>query len=139
MRKIYFAGSIRGGRGDRERYAMIIGLLRPFGEVLTEHIGDPSLSPSGEEGLTDRAIHDRDLDWLTSSAAVVAEVTVPSLGVGYEIAVALAHGIPVLALYRPEEGRRLSAMIAGAPGVQVAEYGDLAELFPILDKFFDTI
>ena len=70
---------------------------------------------------------------------MVAEVTVPSLGVGYEIAVALAHGIPVLALFRPEEGRRLSAMIAGAPGVQVAEYGDNAGLNPILHKFFDTL
>lgn len=138
MRRIYFAGSIRGGRGDRERYARIIALLRPYGEVLTEHVGDAALSPSGEEGLSDRAIHDRDLDWLTASDAVVAEVTVPSLGVGYEIAVALAHRIPVLALFRPEEGRRLSAMIAGAPGVQAVEYSTDSELIPMFDTLFGS-
>ena len=42
--KIYFAGSIRGGRGDAEIYAQIIEFLQGYGEVLTEHIGDTSLT-----------------------------------------------------------------------------------------------
>lgn len=45
--RIYFAGSIRGGREDAQLYHRIIGLLQRYGTVLTEHVGDPSLVESG--------------------------------------------------------------------------------------------
>ena len=45
--KIYFAGSIRGGRDDKELYLEIINLLGKYGKVLTEHIGDKTLSAMG--------------------------------------------------------------------------------------------
>ena len=109
---IYFAGAIRGGRADQALYLQIIELLRGHGTVLTEHIGAATLTPSGEE-LSDAFIHDRDLDWLRSADVLVAEVTTPSLGVGYEIGRSIEWGKPVLCLYRPGEGRRLSGMIAG--------------------------
>jgi 2'-deoxynucleoside 5'-phosphate N-hydrolase len=48
MKKIYFAGSIRGGRDDVNLYFEIIDYLKSFGEVLTEHVGDNSLSSNGE-------------------------------------------------------------------------------------------
>ena len=51
MKKIYFAGSIRGGRSDRELYEKIINYLITFGEVLTEHIGHAGITPSGEVDL----------------------------------------------------------------------------------------
>ena len=38
--KIYFAGSIRGGRKDVLIYNNIINYLLTKGEVLTEHIGN---------------------------------------------------------------------------------------------------
>ena len=81
---IYFAGAIRGGRADQALYLQIIEELRGYGTVLTEHIGDAALTQSGEE-QSDAFIHDRDLDWLRSADVLVAEVTTPSLGVGYEI------------------------------------------------------
>jgi 2'-deoxynucleoside 5'-phosphate N-hydrolase len=74
--KIYFAGSIRGGRNDALLYSELIEFLRGYGEVMTEHIGDPSLSHLGDEGVNDRFIHDRDLNWLLVSDILVAEVTV---------------------------------------------------------------
>ena len=132
---IYFAGSIRGGRGDRERYAEIIRMLRAYGTVLTEHIGDESLGDTGED-LTDVEIHDRDLDWLRAATCVVAEVTTPSLGVGYEIGRAVELGIPILCLFRQENERRLSAMIGGSNAVTLGEYRESAELPRILDQFF---
>lgn len=51
--KIYFSGSIRGGRDDQKLYVKIIGLLSKYGEVLTKHIGDKNLSALGESYLTD--------------------------------------------------------------------------------------
>nr|HID15141.1 nucleoside 2-deoxyribosyltransferase [Anaerolineae bacterium] len=41
--KIYFAGSIRGGRSDAALYRQIIALLTEYGEVLTGHVGDTEL------------------------------------------------------------------------------------------------
>ncbi|XP_071963246.1 putative 2'-deoxynucleoside 5'-phosphate N-hydrolase 1 [Antedon mediterranea] len=111
-RKIYFCGSIRGGRDDRDLYERLINNLRQYGEVLTEHIADKDLFE--KEKLDDKGIHDRDMDWLISSDAIVAEVTQPSLGVGYEIGRAVALNKKILCLFRPESGKHLSAMIAGA-------------------------
>ena len=129
---IYFAGAIRGGRADQALYLQIIELLRGYGTVLTEHIGDAALTPSGE-GQSDRFIHDRDLDWLRSADVLVAEVTTPSLGVGYEIGRCIEWGKPVICLYRPGEGRRLSGMIAGCSGAIVKEYHVIEDIAPILD------
>ncbi len=86
--------------------------------------------------MTDREIFERDMDWLSSSGFVVAEVTSASLGVGFEIASALAMQKKVLCLYRVKEGKRLSAMIAGCPGLEVREYSQLEEIGAVLEKFF---
>jgi hypothetical protein len=134
--KIYFAGSISGGRGDVEIYNQIILYLKNFGEVLTEFIGSNSLSSLGERELNDKIIHDRDLEWLLSADILVAEVTTPSLGVGYEIGRALENGKKILCLYRQIDGKRISAMIRGAQGLVVKQYVDLGELKGIVKKFF---
>ena len=65
--KIYFAGSIRGGRNDAALYLQIIDYLKSYGEILTEHVGDPKLTDLGDDGTSDRYIHDRDLEWLQSA------------------------------------------------------------------------
>ena len=46
--KIYFAGSIRGGRDDAALYAEIIKNLQSFGKVFTEHVGDSNVIEKGE-------------------------------------------------------------------------------------------
>lgn len=130
---IYFAGSIRGGRGDQAIYEEIIDRLRRYGTVLTEHVGDVNLSLGGENAA-DCDIHDRDLDWLRSADVLVAEVTTPSLGVGYEIGRAVEWGKRVICLYRPADGKRLSGMIAGCNGVTVHEYALVDDVDRILRK-----
>lgn len=138
MTDIYFAAAIRAGRLDAALYAELVAILQRRATVLTEHVGGP-LPEGGEDGVTDREIHDRDLGWLAGADAVVAEVSVPSLGVGYEVARALELGKPVLCLYRPAGGRRLSAMIAGAPGVEVTGYADLAGAEAAVARFLDRL
>lgn len=132
--KIYFAGAIRGGRDDFALYFEIIEQLKAYGEVLTEHVGDSRLDAIGESG-SDKEIHDRDLAWLKEADCLVAEVTTPSLGVGYEIAKAIAWDKPILCLFRAGDGRALSAMIAGSGGVTVREYQSTVEVRGILAEF----
>ena len=137
--KIYFAGAIRGGRDDAALYNELIAYLQSIGTVLTEHVGDMSLTEEGDDGPDDRSIHDRDMAWLTACDLVVAEVTLPSLGVGYELAWACALNKPVLSLYRPEIGKRLSAMIAGSRGIFTARYSDMVQAREIIRQFVADI
>ena len=132
--KIYFAGAIRGGRQDAGLYHEIVRLLRNHGEVLTEHVADSAVGVLGQD-IGDQKIHDRDLEWLRISDYLVAEVTTPSLGVGYEIARATEWGKHVLCLFRPKHGRSLSAMIAGCSAVTVREYREPSELKDIFEEF----
>ena len=67
----------------------------------------------------------RDVALLRQCSVVVAEVTVPSLGVGYELGRAVAMGKQVLCLYSPQPDKLLSAMIRGMDndaGLKVVDY-----------------
>jgi hypothetical protein len=130
---IYFAASISGGRGDQATYSLIIELLKQRGIVLTEHFGDATLTSAGEN-LADGDIHDRDIEWLRRADVLVAEVTTPSLGVGYEIGRAVEWGKRVICLYRPSTERRLSGMIAGCGGIVLRTYTDTTQLPSILKE-----
>ncbi|XP_051504511.1 2'-deoxynucleoside 5'-phosphate N-hydrolase 1 [Myxocyprinus asiaticus] len=143
---IYFCGSIRGGRQDVNIYQRIVKQLQKYGKVLTEHVGYDSLSEKGEGAVLDgdKAIHDRDMEWLMMSDVIVAEVTQPSLGVGYELGRAVAMNKRVLCLFRPSSGKVLSAMIRGAASTMtdslfhVQDYAE-DEVESILEKYFDPL
>ncbi len=126
--KIYFSGSIRGGRQDAKLYSQLIDELKAYGAVLTEHIGAETMDYS----KSDREIHDEDLAWLRESDVVVAEVSTPSLGVGYEIGRAIELGKQVICLYRSKNGNSISAMIRGCDELTCFEYGSLVDA----QKFF---
>jgi nucleoside 2-deoxyribosyltransferase len=130
---IYFSGSISSGRQDVETYRRIVEAMEAEGHrvlagaVTAEHVG------ANGESITPHAIFDRDIAWIDESDLVVAEVSVPSTGVGYEIAYARHHrGIPVICLWRPGFTTRCSAMLAGDRGVELVEYEDLPAMLPRL-------
>ncbi len=136
--KIYFAGSIRGGRDDKDLYAQIISELQKYGNVLTEHIGDPNLKETGEE-FSEDYIYKRDMDWLRSCDLVIAEVTTPSLGVGYEIGQAESMGKKIVCLYREVPGKSLSAMLSGNSNFQIHKYQTLDDLRVFFVGFFKSL
>ena len=85
--KIYFAGSIRGGRLDADLYRRMIEYMQKSHDVLTEHVVSPDLNLT-EQGKRDVEIYDQDTAWLRESDILIGECTCPSLGVGYELAYA---------------------------------------------------
>ena len=131
-KKVYFAGSIRGGRQDAELYKNIIEYIQRDNIVLTEHVGD--LSKSKTEGLedSDEAIYKQDTSWLRESEVVIAECTTPSLGVGYELAYAEAHGIPVHIFYNKSRAN-LSAMLTGNKYFHIHSYGVEEDIYSLID------
>lgn len=137
MKKVYFAGSIRGGRVDAELYKRMIARISESALVLTEHVGDLSLSVfEGEEGR-DRAIYEQDTAWLRGCDLVIAECTCPSLGVGYELAFAEKLHKPCYVFYDRRKGI-LSAMINGNGYFRVIPYGSGEELLGEIDKIMNT-
>jgi 2'-deoxynucleoside 5'-phosphate N-hydrolase len=133
--KIYYATSIRGASDENSDRInkFIIDTLKKYGSVLTEHFANLDKTIEGETELTDKQIHDRDLDWITQSDVIVAEVTNPSLGVGYEIVRGLEMGKKVFCL-KANNGKRLSAMISGCDEITLFTYKTDSEIKDFLES-----
>ena len=132
-KKVYLAGSIRGGREDAAVYKRIIDYINRTDTVLTEHIGLGSLSVKTRTKEDDVHIYERDTEWLRSSDLLIAECTNPSHGVGYELAYAEARNIPVYIFYDKSRAN-ISAMLNGNAYFKVYPYENEAEIYPVLDE-----
>lgn len=138
-KKIFLSGSIRGGRQLLDVYRFMYDSLEEAGaDVLSWHVADPELEET-ESKMTEQEIYARDMGLLAKSDALIAEVTVPSTGVGYEICRALVRKIPVLCLHRPEAV--VSAMVLGNPdpSLEVKIYSDEATLKEIIVEFIRAL
>lgn len=130
---IYFSGSIKGGRQLVDRYRQIIEYLKTYGAVLTEHIGDSTYASQGYRDA--QVVYSEDRALMDISDVVVAEVTIPSLGVGYELAYCEVRKIPVLCLYNCN-AQSVSSMIVGNTYFHCVQYGSVNEAKIAIDKFF---
>jgi len=111
--KIYFACSITGGREFESVYQAIVHALVEDGQnILTAHLAESSAMES-EAALSPVEVYSRDVNWIRECDILIAEVSVPSHGVGYEVGFALSLGKPVLALFRMD--RKVTKMISGNP------------------------
>lgn len=132
---IYFACSITGGREFESVYQVIVESLVQAGhQVPTAHLAESGIG-AVEAALDPQAVYMRDVDWIRASNVLIAEVSVPSHGVGYEIGFALGIGKPVLALY--QQGRKVSKMISGNSDVnlQVRAYHDPVDAVQVIREF----
>lgn len=131
--KIYFAGSIRGGREDAALYQRAISFINETDTVLTEQVGDLSRSILEQGRDKDSLIYEQDTNWLRQCDMVIAECSHPSLGVGYELAYAEKLGKPVHIFYRPKD-TQLSAMLTGDPYFHIHPYSNDEELFMLIKE-----
>jgi hypothetical protein len=97
-------------------------------------VGDPQYTSKLESQWSDRQIWIQDMEWLRQSQIVVAEVTVVSLGVGYELGIAESLGLPILCLFRGKQ-EHLSAMITGNEKIQVVYYEQVEQAKAAIDQF----
>jgi len=126
--KIFLSGSIRGGRQMLHVYMKICSLLQEQGhEVLSSHVADPELEEK-ESVMSEEEIFKRDMGFMERSECLIAEVSTPSIGVGYEICSALKYGLPVLCLHNLQAN--VSAMILGntSPELVIRQYANDQEL-----------
>ncbi len=132
---IYFSCSITGGRNDQAVYKAIVDHLLAMGHTVpTAQLASPNV-PTLESAVQPRQVYERDVSWVQACDAMIAEVSTPSHGVGYEIALALTLGKPVLCCHAID--RRVSKMITGNshPKIKVIAYKDGIKLLEEIDRF----
>lgn len=136
-KKVYFAGSIRGGRVDANLYRRMIEYIKRTETVLTEHIGKTNMSLKAQKREIDIRIYNRDTEWIKACDLLIAECSCPSHGVGYELAYAEAHSIPVYVFY--DKGKsNISAMLNGNPYFTIIAYEREEEIYPILNEILGS-
>ncbi len=136
---IYFACSITGGREFEAVYQDLTAALLADGhEVPTAHLAESTVVEL-ESVVSPNDVYQRDVDWIRNADALVAEVSVPSHGVGYEIAFALHVGKRVLCLSR--QGRKVSKMVTGNPdpNLLVQTYQDNQEAVQLVRCFIQGL
>ena len=136
---LYFACSVTGGREYEPLYqALIQALLADGHEIPTAHLADPGVLEM-EMRVTASEVYSRDVAWITGADALIAEVSVPSHGVGYEIGYALQAGKRVLCLAQTQ--RKVSKMITGNPDPNLTfqSYADTADAIRAARTFIQSL
>ncbi|NLF51640.1 MAG: deoxyribonucleoside 5'-monophosphate N-glycosidase [Leptolinea sp.] len=136
---IYFSCSITGGRKDQPDYERLVNALMEDGHIVpTAHLADADIL-SLEKVVKPQEVYHRDVEWVTHCNILVAEVSTPSHGVGYEIALAESLGKPVFCCYR--EGSVVSKMILGntSPGFRVFAYKNIDEAIREVRVFLKSL
>jgi nucleoside 2-deoxyribosyltransferase len=134
--KVYFACSIKGG-GDTSNYLTILETIKKAGgDVLSEVFVHDAINFGGSPLPADQ-IYARDVQMIKDADVVIAEVSNPSLGVGYELAYAEKLGRPILCLFDKTSGRTLSAMISGNSYNKIVEF-DQTNLSSAIEAFLKS-
>jgi hypothetical protein len=131
---IYCAGPIKGNTTYQENYSEIVRIVESMGHTA---LSEKSSKFSSTILLSDKQIYTRDIKWIDGSKIVIAEVSGPSLGVGFEVSYALfVKKIPVLAVYHYQAGQ-ISSMITGCtnPLLQIKKYSNVDDLTSIIKNF----
>ncbi len=136
---IYFACSITGGREFESIYQDLMAALLSDGhQIPTAHLAESNVVAL-ESIVESREVYERDVTWIRSAGALIAEASIPSHGVGYEIGFALSLEKPVLCLY--QEGRKISKMISGNPHprLSVKKYKNSSEAIALAREFISHL
>lgn len=136
---IYFSCSITGGREDQQVYEAIVKSMQADGHEVPTAILASNEVMALESVIQPAEVYRRDVAWVQGCDVVVAEVSTPSHGVGFEIALALSLGKPVLCCYK--QGRRVSKMILGNdhPHFKLAAYDRSEDAVTLVRAFLQGL
>ena len=133
--KIYFAASTSALPKQKENYNTIISYLASSHELLDNWLLD-KLS-SRQTSLNSQEILLREASKIKQADLIVAEVTTPSLGVGYLIGQALANRKPILCLYDQTERRQnISDIVSGSTSsLLILKYYQPNNIISVIKKY----
>ena len=125
--KIYFSGSIYGGRQKLDTYKKLINELKKYGEVLNEEVASDDVIIN-EKDVPDNQIFENLEQELNETDIIFAEFTVPSLGVGYEIGYADSHNKKIIGIYDKTVTTKITTMFRGNKNLKIIPYTDINEI-----------
>ena len=131
--KIYVSGSIYGGTQKIDTYKILIEELEKYGEVLNKEIADPN-TIANEVYQKDEDIYEDLEKKLISADILFAEVSIPSLGVGYELGFADKLNKKIIAIYDKNYTEKVTTMIRGNKRITLIPYQRIEEITNNLDK-----
>ena len=131
--KIYFSGSIYGGRQKLDAYQTLMKELKKYEEILNEEVADPKVIEK-EEGVLDETIFKNLENILKIADLVFAELTIASLGVGYELGFADKLNKKIIGIYDETITPKLSTMIRGNKRIKIIPYTNLDEIIDNLEN-----
>jgi len=107
-------------------YIQIVDILKKQGHnVVSEHVASVDLEKI-EAKITDEEIFNNDIGYVNECECLVADVTIPSIGTGYEICYAVSKGKEVICIYRKDAN--VSAMVRGNDRIVSVPYENMEEL-----------
>ena len=131
---IYLACTVRGDRGAVAGLRALVAALETAGHtILTKHLLDDNVE-GAESALTERAVYQRDIEWLEACDILIADASGSSFGVGFEVGYVLGRSDRaekrVILLYRADRRDQISRLIVGNahPRCRVVPYATVAEL-----------
>lgn len=140
--RIYLACTVRGNRDTLTAARALAERLERHGhEVLTTHLLGDDVDTQ-EASLDERHVYERDIHWLTTCDALVAEASGSSYGVGFEVGYVLGRaeqtGQRVYLLYRADRRHAISRLISGAvdPRCTTLAYATTDDLLAFVDAQF---
>lgn len=135
---VYCAGAIKGDTTYQNNYIKMIRFIESMNHMpLAELNGKFNASIP----LSDYQIYTRDIKWIEGSVLMIAEISGPSLGVGFEIAYAIFQkGIPVLALVSSEV-EKISAMITRCNSelLTLKRYQNIEDMQNIISNYIKNL
>lgn len=131
--KIYFSGSIYGGRQKLDTYKKLINELKKYGEVLNAEVADDDVVIN-EEQQSDYDIFENLEQEMNQADLIFAEFTVPSLGVGYEIGYADSHNKKIIGIYDKTVIPKITTMLRGNKRLKIIPYTDINEIISNLER-----
>ena len=131
--KIYMSGAIYGGLDKIEIYKVLLKELSKYGEVLNPQVADPN-TINNEKGRDDEEIYTDLEEKLKIADIIFAEVSVKSLGVGYELGFADKLGKKIIAIYDQNYCPKVTTMIRGNKRIQLIPYEKIEEITSRLEE-----
>jgi len=138
--KIYYAAAMLGDRSNLSDNRIIFRELEKRGyEMLTKFVIEDKLDIY--KGRKPREIFERDIEHLEETDVVVADISYPSTGVGFEIAYGLLNNKYVISICRKDRINKASALVRGITwkNFQLLTYNDPLEIADEIDKIVKTI
>jgi hypothetical protein len=135
--RIYLAAAMTNPERELEVIQGLLAHIEGLGhQVPTRHVASHRGRMADAE-LPAPELARRDLAWLAESNALIAEVSVPSHGVGAEVMAALDQHLPVLLVSHGH--RPVSRLLLGLPGVRHKQYLDVTQACAAIDEFLASI